>query len=791
MEKLQEDITKLQDDITDIEARNKAQDTNLTTLGDSVNSLQDTQVNTTKDTANKANNKANEVGSQLNSFKDSKGENGGIAPLDEQGKVPSRHLPGYIDDVVDFYGISVGITVKNESIDKNSNDEGCKVVYDKEHGCFVLAYVPTIGESEAATYYNNWLNADVFGTASTNGRIPSSGKVFLCEEDGKSYRWSGNQLVPIGSDLALGHTSSTAYPGDEGAKLQEDMKQVEENRKNILSQNKQIVARSIVNVNQLFDLADREITFSVALDRCSTSEYSPALKIPGVVSTFLTESGWVSKQWTDTSDWFKENNWSDFGAGGGKGIGDIINVNALCGNVEYTLSTAIKAVSDFEKENGEVYVKSGIILTFKTAESDKNGAPVWLTYQFTREASDITPEDLKPWVAFGGGGSNVETSDKPEEGGKDALSTGGAYAMQAKAIGGFDEESDEKYIYYKAVNLNGGQIEDVVLKIPKNGGGGGSSEDSTLSIYFEEAAPIVAFGSEIKINVALRSVSYPDGNEVLGVIRNVSIIMQSTGLTLYSEAMNETGSASATDYKFELDFTEYFSSAASKSFFVQATDADGNTKKKAITIVAVDITVEQPMPLNYTSSTALTVGGTAKNIGQFYKFPNNTSSIRATVEMLLNGEWKKLGEATVNDSYTKSISINPSNVFGGGERITHGAYPVRIYGTENKSGVRGNTIYSAIMCIDAEDTTPIVAIRFNDTNNGTLRLYDNLTIEVAAYTSGKTETHVDVFYDDEKVTSVEAMIAETLTVNKQNKRIQHGRKPEHYRTCQERKCVHQ
>lgn len=466
VEKLQEDITKLQDDITDIEARNKAQDTNLTTLGDSVNSLQD-QVNTTKDTANKANNKANEVGSQLNSFKDSKGENGGIAPLDEQGKVPSRHLPGYIDDVVDFYGISVGITVKNESIDKNSNDEGCKVVYDKEHGCFVLAFVPTIGESEAATYYNNWLNADVFGTASTNGRIPSSGKVFLCEEDGKSYRWSGKQLTSIGSDLALGHTSSTAFPGDEGAKLQEDMKQVEENRKNILSQNKQIVARSIVNVNQLFDLADREITFSVALDRCSASEYSPVLKIPGVVLTFLTESGWVSKQWTDTSDWFKENNWSDFGAGSGKNIGDIINVNALCGNVEYTLSTAIKAVSDFEKETGAVYLKSGIILTFKTAESDKNGAPVWLTYQFTREASDITPEDLKPWVAFGGGGSNVETSDKPEEGGKDALSTGGAYTMQEKSIGGFDEESDEEYIYYKAVNLNGGQIEDVVLKIPK------------------------------------------------------------------------------------------------------------------------------------------------------------------------------------------------------------------------------------------------------------------------------------------------------------------------------------
>lgn len=135
--------------------------------------------------------------------------------------------------------------------------------------------------------------------------------------------------------------------------------------------------------------------------------------------------------------------------------------------------------------------------------------------------------------------------------------------------------------------------------------------------------------------------------------------------------------------------------------------------------------------------------------------------------MFYNGEWKKLGEATVSDSYTKGISVNPTNVFGGGERLSHGAYPVRIYGTEKKSEVKGNTIYSAIMCVDENSNTPIVAIRFNDKNNGTLRLYDNLTVEVAAYTPGKTETHVDVFYSEEKVTAVEAMIAETVTVNKQ------------------------
>lgn len=178
---------------------------------------------------------------------------------------------------------------------------------------------------------------------------------------------------------------------------------------------------------------------------------------------------------------------------------------------------------------------------------------------------------------------------------------------------------------------------------------------------------------------------------------------------------------------------------------MQATDADGNTKKKAITVVAVDITVEQPMALNYTSDTVLTVGGSAKNIGQFYKFPNNTSSILATVEMYYNGNEEKLGEAMVSDSYTKSISVNPNRCVLVVVNGSAGAYPVRIFGTESKSGVKGNIIYSALMCIDENNSAHNVALGHNDKNNGTLRLYDNLTVEVAAYTPGKTETHIDVF----------------------------------------------
>lgn len=577
VEKLQEDITKLQDDVSDIEDKNNSQDTNLTTLGNSVNSLQE-QVNTTKDTANKASAKANEVGNQLNDFKGTKGENGGIAPLNEYGKVPSRYLPASMDDVKDFDGFVEKVVVQPSSIGKSSTDDGCKIYYHKDTDSLVLFY--------DGVYYNNWLDSELFGNETIDGITPVSDKVYSDTITNKTYRWSGSALVIIGSDLALGYTSSTAFPGDEGADLKQKMLQanedITENQNVLLSHYKQIVARSVVNVNQLFGLTNRKITFSVALDRCATSEYAESLQIPGIVLTFQTEAGWQSKQWVITDDWNKESNWTDFGASNGESVGNTINVNALCKDVEYTLSTAIKAIIDLEQESGVAYIKSGIVVTFKTAESDTNGAPVWLAYQFTREVSDVNPDDLKPWVAFGNGGGKVETSDTPAEGGKDALSTGGAYAMQEKAIAGFDEESDEDYIYYKAVNLNGGQIEDVILKIPKNGGGGGSSEDSTLSIYFEDVAPIVAFGSDIKINLALRSVSYPGGVETLGVIRNVSIIDASTGLTLFSEDMNIVGSASATDYKFELDFTGYFSGAASKSFFVQATDADGNTKKKPL-----------------------------------------------------------------------------------------------------------------------------------------------------------------------------------------------------------------
>ena len=47
-----------------------------------------------------------EVQDELNTFKNEKGKNGGLAPLDTNGLIPSEHLPSYVDDVKEFSSLS-------------------------------------------------------------------------------------------------------------------------------------------------------------------------------------------------------------------------------------------------------------------------------------------------------------------------------------------------------------------------------------------------------------------------------------------------------------------------------------------------------------------------------------------------------------------------------------------------------------------------------------------------------------------------------------------------------------
>lgn len=93
---------------------------------------------------------------ELTNFKNTKGEANGLASLNDSGKVPSTQLPSYVDDVIEIN------TFNN---------------------------LPSTGES---------------------------GKIYITQDTNLTYRWSGTDYVEISKSLALGETSSTAYPGDKG-----------------------------------------------------------------------------------------------------------------------------------------------------------------------------------------------------------------------------------------------------------------------------------------------------------------------------------------------------------------------------------------------------------------------------------------------------------------------------------------------------------------------------------------------------------------------------------------------
>ena len=98
-------------------------------------------------------------------FNAMKGVTNGLATLDSSGKVPSSQLPSYVDDVIEGY------------------------------------------------YYNSKFYKESSHTTEITGE---SGKIYTDLGNNKTYRWSGTTYTEISASLALGETSSTAYPGDKG-----------------------------------------------------------------------------------------------------------------------------------------------------------------------------------------------------------------------------------------------------------------------------------------------------------------------------------------------------------------------------------------------------------------------------------------------------------------------------------------------------------------------------------------------------------------------------------------------
>ena len=214
---LREDLSTLQGKHEALEKRVDAHDTEIsgiktqqTTLGNTVNN-NTSSINTLKGRVDGHDTSIAKNAADIKAINDSKGAAGGIAPLNESGRIPARFIPGAMDDVKEFDGFVSNVTVQAISIVGNVS-----VMFNSTTGCFIGANLRTLH----LQYANNWDSADGYGEVSLNGRIPEKDKVYVDRTTNKTYRWSGSQMVVIGSDLALGETSSTAFPGDRGARLE-------------------------------------------------------------------------------------------------------------------------------------------------------------------------------------------------------------------------------------------------------------------------------------------------------------------------------------------------------------------------------------------------------------------------------------------------------------------------------------------------------------------------------------------------------------------------------------------
>lgn len=159
----------------------------------------------------------------------------GIAPLDEDGKVPDKHIPERYDDVVAFADTVSGITVN--ATEPTNYIQSSLIVFNKDTGKFVYAmqlFEVDNGQPVESVWTQNsdgtksldtshfkffaqWLGSELYGTVATGGITPEAGKIYVEAATERLYIYNGSALSC--ATRLLGHNSGEAFPGDEGAAL--------------------------------------------------------------------------------------------------------------------------------------------------------------------------------------------------------------------------------------------------------------------------------------------------------------------------------------------------------------------------------------------------------------------------------------------------------------------------------------------------------------------------------------------------------------------------------------------
>ena len=477
------------------------------------------------------------------------------------------------------------------------------------------------------------------------------------------------------------------------------------------------------------------------LETAIAKAYEKGYSSVGIQITFaIADGSWKTYQYigADSSqvNFNNPENWLDL-AGMSAGDEMFINVDYLCGACSvasfYTLEYAIAAIKALQTSTGITYAKSGLVITYKTADN------TWETKQFKGEATDFGEAAL--WQDFGGGGgSKVETKDEPEEDGEDAFSTGGAYDLIPTDLH-IDTET-EGVVKISMLNAKGEMVGNE-QQFPVGTGSGESS--GTIVTIIPESSPLYGqAGGSMILKASIRSVTTQGGQEFTNLIEKVELYDRDTNQLLETYRLNQASSADNETFDFSFDLSGYFSQASQRKFRLVAYDDSEHSGSRNINVTAVDVTVRSEQTLNYTASTVIQEGGATKSL-PMYRFPNNSSDkgILCTTEIYLNNEWKTLGTATITDTYSHSVSINPNNCLG--SVLKHGAYPLRIHGVDVASGVVGNYLYTAVMVVNQSSTIPIVVTRWlTEKQTAEVKQYETISMDFAAYNPLAQQIEVEI-----------------------------------------------
>lgn len=145
------------------------------------------------------------------------------------GKINSAALPAFVDDVLE--GIIAINNVDSDVTYALTHDENGKIIgffgIGEDSGTTKTLKLITAGTPDP--------NANLSGVSTEVGGItynfapvaekeaPSTSVIYVDVMSSKSYRWSGTQFVAIAGDLALGTTSSSAFYGDRGLAVEEEV----------------------------------------------------------------------------------------------------------------------------------------------------------------------------------------------------------------------------------------------------------------------------------------------------------------------------------------------------------------------------------------------------------------------------------------------------------------------------------------------------------------------------------------------------------------------------------------